>query len=233
MSPPPSREDEPGATGGEGSLPAHERRWPASVTVAAVLAVQLALPAQVSAGPRLLLPGLELALLVPIVVTNPVRLSRDTVPLRWLALGLTTLLGLVNAVHLLRLVQVLTTGHTASGRVLVQAALLIWVTNVATCAVGLREVDRGGPFARGAGHPRVARRPDLLFTQMTGVPGWDPTTWRPSFVDYLYTAFTSATAFSPTDTLPLSARAKLIMAATQIVALLTVAVVAARAVNVL
>jgi hypothetical protein len=68
---------------------------------------------------------------------------------------------------------------------------------------------------------------------MTGVPGWDADTWHPSFVDYLFVAFTAATAFGPTDTLPLSARAKLLITATASVSLLTIAVVAARAVNAL
>ena len=68
---------------------------------------------------------------------------------------------------------------------------------------------------------------------MSGVPGWDPDMWRPSFFDYLFVAFTSATAFSPTDTMPLSARAKAMMGAAAGVSLLTLAVIAARAVNVL
>ena len=68
---------------------------------------------------------------------------------------------------------------------------------------------------------------------MSGVPGWDAETWRPSFTDYLFVAFTAATAFSPTDTMPLSARSKLLFTAASSVSLLTLAVVAARAVNVL
>lgn len=211
----------------------HERRWPASLAVVAVLVLQVVLPQQVAAGPRWLVPALELGLLGPLVATNPVRLSRETTPLRLLALLLVTALAAVNVLHLAGLVTVVTTGARSDPRVLVQAALLIWSTNVVTAALAMWEIDRGGPYARDPLHHRPSTRPDLLFPQMTGVPGWDPVTWRPSFVDYLFVAFTAATAFSPTDTLPLSARAKLVITATASVSLLTIAVVAARAVNAL
>ena len=100
-------------------------------------------------------------------------------------------------------------------------------------ALALWEVDRGGPFARDPRHARVESPPDLLFPQMSGVPGWDAGNWRPGFTDYLFVAFTAATAFSPTDTMPLSPRAKMLTAAAAGVSLLTLALVAARAINVL
>ncbi|MDQ4052342.1 MAG: hypothetical protein M3237_06525 [Actinomycetota bacterium] len=211
----------------------HERRWPASVAVLAVLGLQVVLPHQVAAGPWWLTPALELILLLPLVVTNPVRLARETAALRSVALLLVLALSAVNAVHLGRLVVVVTSGRTTDPRVLVQAALLIWTTNVVTGALALWELDRGGPFARDPRHDRPAGRPDLLFPQMTGVPGWDAGNWWPSFLDYLFVAFTAATAFSPTDTMPLSGRAKLVVTAIGSVSLVTIGVVAARAVNAL
>ena len=211
----------------------HERRWPATLTVAAVLGLQLAMPRQVMAGPGWLLPALEVALLAPIAASNPVRLSRDTPWLRGAALALTGLLAAANAMHLVRLVIVLVSGDPTDPRLLVQAALLIWMTNVAAAGLAFWEMNRGGPFARDPRHARPNGRPDLLFPQMSGVSGWDAAAWRPTFTDYLFVAFTTATAFSPTDTMPLSPRAKLLMTATASVSLLTLAVVAARAVNVL
>ena len=211
----------------------HERRWPATLTVAAVLGLQLAMPTEVMAGPRWLLPTLEVAMLAPVAGSNPIRLSRDTPWLRRAALALTGLLAAVNAVHLVRLVIVLVSGDRTEPRLLVQAALLIWVTNVAAAGLALWEMDRGGPFARDPRHARPHGRPDLLFPQMSGVSGWDFAAWRPTFTDYLFVAFTTATAFSPTDTMPLSPRAKLLMTAAASVSLLTLAVVAARTVNVL
>ncbi|MFC5730535.1 MULTISPECIES: hypothetical protein [Nocardioides] len=209
----------------------HERRWPASVAVLAVLGLQLVLPSSIAAGPTWLAPALELALVLPLVVTNPVRLDRENVALRNLALVLVLALAAVNAVHLARLVVIVTSGRSMDPQELVQAALLIWSTNVVTGALALWEVDRGGPYARDPRHARPVGRPDLLFPQMTGVPGWDSRTWLPSFVDYLFVAFTAATAFSPTDTLPLTGRVKLMISALAAVSLVTVGVVAARAVN--
>lgn len=198
-----------------------------------VLVLQLVMPSEVAAGPRWLLPSLELALLAPVVLANPVGLSRDSAILRRAALALSALLAVANAVHLVNLLSTLLSGTGSDPRVLVQAAVLIWVTNVAAAALAFWETDRGGPLARDPSHPHPTRRPDLLFPQMSGVPGWDADSWYPSFTDYLFVAFTAATAFSPTDTMPLSTSAKLLMALTGSVSLLTLAGIAARAVNVL
>ena len=186
-----------------------------------------------TAGPRWLIPALEAALLVPVVIGNPLRLERDVRGLRVVAIALVATVALANAVHLIRLISFLLSGTDSDAKVLVLAAGLIWVTNLAVVALAFWEVDRGGPFARDPRHDRTPGRPDLLFPQLTGVPGWDADRWYPAFSDYLFVALTTATAFSPTDTMPLSPRAKLIMGAGSAVSLLTVAVVAARAVNVL
>ncbi|MEP6760958.1 MAG: hypothetical protein ABJA93_06295 [Sporichthyaceae bacterium] len=211
----------------------HERRWPASLTVLVVLVLQLAMPHEVTVGPQWLVLALEAALLVPVVVGNPIRLEQDLAWLRVLSIALAATVALANAVQLFLLINFLTSGSKADPKVLVQGALLIWVTNLAAVALALWELDRGGPFARDPRHHEPPGRPDLLFPQMTGVPGWDSEKWYPGFSDYLFVAFTTATAFSPTDTMPLSPRAKLIMGAGAGVSLLTIAVVAARAVNVL
>jgi hypothetical protein len=211
----------------------HQRRWPASLTVLVVLGLQLALPSQVTVGPRWLLPALEGALLVPLVIGNPIRLTRDVAGLRAVAIALAATVMVANAAVLLRLIMLVTSGTKTDPQTLVHAAVLIWVTNLAAVAVALWEIDRGGPFARDPRHHREASRPDLLFPQMSGAPGWDANKWYPAFGDYLFVAFTAATAFSPTDTMPLSPRAKLIVAIGSMVSLLTVAVVAARAVNIL
>lgn len=149
-----------------------------------------------------------------------------------MALALVAVLVLVNALYLGLLVTYLNSGHANDGQVLVRGALLIWVTNVVAFAVWYWEIDRGGPFARAPEHPHEVEKPDLLFPQMAGkIPGWD--NWLPGFTDYLYVSFTTATAFSPTDTMPLSARLKTLMTIESTISLLTLAIVAARAVNVL
>jgi hypothetical protein len=210
----------------------HTRRWPASLAVVVALGLQLAVPAQLMDTPRWIMPAIGAALLVPLVWTNPFHLRRDEVWLRWVELVLLAVLVGVNAVYLASLIVLLASGDTADGKVLVQAALLIWVTNVVAFALWYWEIDRGGPFARMPEHEHELERADLLFPQMTvDLPGWER--WLPGFTDYLFVAFTAATAFSPTDTMPLSARAKTLMGIQSAISLLTIAVVAARAVNVL
>jgi len=210
----------------------HTRRWPASLAVVAVLVLQLLVPTEIIALPRWIMPALGAALLLPLVWTNPFHLRRDEPWLRSVELVLLAVLVLVNAVYLTGMIFFLGEGEADNGKVLVKAALLIWATNVVAFAVWYWEIDRGGPFARAPEHEREVERADLLFPQMTvDLPGWDR--WLPGFTDYLFVAFTAATAFSPTDTMPLTARVKTLMAVQSAIALLTVAVVAARAINVL
>ena len=108
-------------------------------------------------------------------------------------------------------------------------ALNIWVTNIIIYALWYWNIDRGGPPRSGFSDSVAA---DFLFPQMTlSTPR--AANWAPGFIDYLYLSFTNATAFSPTDTMPLTARAKILMTVEAIVSLLTVVLVAARAVNIL
>jgi len=210
----------------------HIRRWPASLAVIAVLVLQLLVPTQISALPRWIMPALGALLLLPLVWMNPFHLSRDEPWLRWVELILLAVLILANALYLAGLIYYLNSGDANNGRVLVKGAVLIWVTNVVAFAVWYWEVDRGGPFARAPEHEREVERADLLFPQMTvDLPGWER--WLPGFTDYLFVSFTAATAFSPTDTLPLTARVKTLMGIQSTISLLTVAVIAARAVNIL
>ncbi|MEU0095785.1 hypothetical protein [Kribbella sp. NPDC006257] len=210
----------------------HTRRWPASLAVIVVLALQLAVPAQITQLPRWLLPAIGVALLIPLVWMNPFRLRMDEPWLRYIELVLLAVLVLINAIYLIGMIAFLDSGHSTGGMVLVKAALLIWVTNVVAFAVWYWEIDRGGPFARMPEHEHEEERADLLFPQMTvDLPGWQG--WLPGFTDYLFVAFTAATAFSPTDTMPLTARTKALMSVQSGISLLTIAIIAARAVNVL
>ena len=212
-------------------VPPHRRRWPASLAVVVVFALQLGSPR--AAVPRWwpLILTVELLLLLPLVIMNPIRLTRDHPKARLTAVALTALLLVANTIWVVQLVLVLVNEEPMPPGRLMTAAGLIWITNVVASAIAYWELDRGGPFARDPEHPRQETAPDLLFAQMQDVPGWDARTWRPAFLDYVFVAFTSATAFSPTDTLPLSARAKVLMMLNAAVSLATIAIVAARAVN--
>jgi hypothetical protein len=134
-----------------------------------------------------------------------------------------------NLINLGLLVHVMVSGHVSNGRELVFAAVAIWLTNVIVFSLWYWQLDRGGPQAR---HDPDHREPDFLFPQMT-TPGSAGPGWAPSFVDYFYVSFTNATAFSPTDTMPLTVAAKALMTAQSGASLLTIALVAARAVNIL
>jgi hypothetical protein len=200
--------------------------------VIAVLILQVLVPAQINVLPRWLMPTIGALLLLPLVWMNPFHLRRDEPWLRWVELVLLAVLVLVNALYLAGLISFLNSGSANDGRVLIKGAVLIWVTNVVAFGVWYWEVDRGGPFARAPEHERKTERADLLFPQMTvDLDGWS--NWLPGFTDYLFTSFTAATAFSPTDTMPLTARVKILMAIQSGISLLTIAIVAARAVNVL
>ncbi|TDP97410.1 hypothetical protein [Labedaea rhizosphaerae] len=215
------------------SRTAHQRRWPASVAVIVIILLEFGLPDQIVPPWWPVLFAFEVLLLVPLVATNPIRLTRDQTWIRYVGISLALLLLAGNAARLGQLLFVLFDKRALSAVELLSAGLLIWVTNVVATAIAYWELDRGGPFARDPRHERAMGAIDLLFPQLTGVPGVDPERWRPSFLDYLFVAFTAATAFSPTDVLPLTGRAKLLMMTASTVSLVTVAGVAARAVNVL
>ncbi len=196
--------------------------------LAAVL--QLVLPRRLSLHPRYLTPAIELALLAVLVAFNPGRIERRDPLLRRLSLGLTAILFAANAGSGGVLVTELLRGQ-ASDRpsVLLGTGGAIYATNVVVFALWYWELDRGGPVARGQGERAF---PDFLFPQMQAESLVDPD-WEPTFPDYLYVSFTNVTAFSPTDTLPLSRWAKLLMMLQSTLALLLVVLVIARAVNVL
>jgi uncharacterized membrane protein len=216
-----------------GERAASEPRWPASLAVAAAVALYIVLPERLIAGlgPRFLIPTLEGVLGVSLLIASPRRLSRESVRLRAVAIALIAFVNLANLVSLVELVNELLSAHpnaSLGGRTLIFASVPVWLTNVLVFALWYWELDRGGPAAR----LQVQRRqPDFLFPQMTAPSATTPD-WSPAFLDYLYVSFTNATAFSPTDTLPLTRKAKVAMTLQSLVSLITVALVIARAVNV-
>jgi hypothetical protein len=206
-----------------------EHRWPALATVGAALGLYFALPGKFVLGPKWVLPMLEAALLIPLTITNPVRLTRETRVSRFASLALIAIISLFNAFSLGLLVHSILNGAKFTGHQLILSAIAIWSTNVLVFALWYWELDRGGPVARACGD---AGRPDFLFVQM-GPSDVGDRDWMPGFVDYLYTSFTNCTAFSPTDTMPVSQWTKMLMLLQASVSLVTVAVVASRAVGIL
>jgi uncharacterized membrane protein len=227
---PPGGPDERAVVAWGVTASSEEPRWPALLAVVVAIGLQLVLPntVLVGLGYRALIPSLEGVLLLVLLVTNPGHISRDTARLRLLGVTLIVVITIANFVSLTELIHALLYSTKTAGRPLVYASAPIWLTNIIVFGLWYWELDRGGPAARAQpGH----RQPDFLFTQMA-TPGCAPG-WTPKFIDYLYTAFTNATAFSPTDTMPLSDWAKILMTLQSLASLLTVVVVVSRAVGIL
>ncbi len=205
-----------------------ENLAPAALAIAVAAGLQLALPAGfVLLRPHWLLPALELLLLLALVVLEWLPGEVDLRRLSFLLLGIVSVDNAVSSVLLSR--RIITGAAGTDALPLLATGGAIWVTNVIAYGIWFWLLDRGGPNARAeAANPY----PDLLFPQM-GTPGVGPPTWHPLFVDYLYVSLTNAMAFSPTDTMPLTRRAKTLMALQSLVAVSTMALVLARAVNIL
>ncbi|MFI7669847.1 hypothetical protein [Nocardia sp. NPDC049526] len=206
-----------------------ESRWAATLAVLVIVVLQV-VPKGLRQQPAwLVLPVLEVLLLGVLVVANPFRLNREE---RWLRNGgllLTGLLSLATAVSAGQLVFQLIDGTFTAASQLLRSGGAVWLTNVVVFGLWYWEFDRGGPAARA--HARKPL-PDFLFVQMQSPDLAEPD-WEPQFLDYLYLAFTNATAFSPTDVMPMSRWAKATMMLQSAISLVLVILVIARAINVL
>jgi hypothetical protein len=220
--------------------------WLARASVALIAALQLLIINGLTVGPRWLAPTVELALLLPLSVATAWtqasardaatdrhwrRVARQRKAIRMAAVFMTALITFINFGALIELLHRLLLGSASrEGRTLLLDAVNIWSTNVIIFALWFWSIDRGGPASRGL---TAEGKCDFLFPQMTLHGALAERAWSPGFIDYFYVSFTNATAFSPTDTMPLSRRAKLLMAFESAISLLTLALVAARAVNIL
>ena len=216
----------------QASLEKHDPFWAPQLIIAAALLLDLSLSKKLTLGPTWLLPGLEGLALIGLVISSPHPRMRHSPLRRRISLAIIAVVSAANIFSLWLLCHELLHQHivgTGSAPALLGSGVALWVTNVLLFSVWYWQLDRGGPVARGVGD---ADLPDFLFVQMTE-PTHAPPGWEPTIVDYLYTSFTNATAFSPTDTMPLTATAKFLMAAQSLTSLVTIGLVVARAVNIL
>ena len=207
-----------------------EPRWPASLAVLIAAALNFVLPARYAVGPGWLEGALVVVILIPLTLAAPRRVPNEQ---RWQQILALVLIGVVNAFNVASLAllirELVVDSKNVTGSHLLVAALVIWVTNIIVFALWYWEVDRGGPDGR---LRESHGPPDFLFPQMI-TPGCTVPEWTPSFLDYVYLAFTNATAFSPTDTFPLTPWAKTLMTGQAVVSLIAIAIVISRAVNIL
>jgi hypothetical protein len=202
-----------------------EPRWPAFVAMVAAGGVYLALPERLSVGPGWLLLAIIVVLLVPIAVSNRRGEYHITRPLVVIANGAITAGMITSLVWLIEGIP----QHRDSPMALLRGALALWFTNIVVFALWYWKFDAGGPSRREARTGRL--KSSFLFPQMLDEEGRDPN-WSPQFMDYLFLAFNTSTAFSPTDTAVLSRWAKAGVMLQSLISLAIVLLLAARAVNI-
>jgi hypothetical protein len=203
-----------------------EPRWPAVVAMLAAGCLYWSLPEPLSVGPGWLLLAVTLVLTIPLLISN----HRGEFNIaRILTFAMNALITLAMIASLASLIQGLP-HHRNTPQALLRAAVALWVTNVLVFALWYWKLDGGGPLMREGRRGRLES--SFLFPQMLGEDGGDPS-WSPHFMDYLFLAFNTSTAFSPTDTAVLSRWAKAGMMLQSLISLTIIALLAARAVNIL
>jgi hypothetical protein len=241
-----SESDERVASGARNLVASNTDLWLARGAVLVIVALQFLLVNDLTPMPRWLMPSLELALLLPLSVVTAwsigvtKRVADDESPsdlwetvarhrnmIRVAFLFLTGLVSIANLWSLAGLVQAIMRGQAGSGKSLLIDALNIWITNIIIFSLWYWNLDRKVPS------PKAELFPDFVFTQQTLPPKLTRRAYMPGYIDYLFLAFTNATAFSPSDTFPLTARAKLLMMFQALISLVTIALVASRAVGIL
>lgn len=217
-----------------------EHRWAATLAIVVILTVYVVLPGTILGWTRFVVIGMVLLLVIPVIILNPHRLTKQTRLSRGLTVGLVILITITNQLALVLLVRALVVGEHP-GPELLLTALEVWGTNVIGFALLYWELDRGGPVDRHRLSRTELRAADFRFPQdedqnaspEVAVRSTQASDWVPHFVDYLYVSLTNSMAFSPTDTMPLSHRAKLLMGLQSFAGFVILALVIARSVNIL
>lgn len=209
---------------------ANEPVWHVQIAMALAIALQLLLPDHYVFFSRYLLITIELLLMVALSFTTPKQPIFKSFSRRLNVFLLIFLTSLANSYSLIQVARaLLETGHVNNGRELIITAINIYLTNIIIFGLWYWEMDGGGPGER---RQIISHAKDFLFPQDQN-PSYRYPGWQPTFIDYLYLSATNGMAFSPTDTLPMSRRAKMLMLGQATISLVAVALVAARAVNIL
>jgi hypothetical protein len=213
-----------------GTAACSEPRWPASLAIVCAALLNYMLPGKFTLGPPWAVPLIEMAILIPLSIAAPRRTPHERKPVQIAAVGLIVVANAANVASLIFLIRhLLFDSKTVTGIELLYSSVAIWLTNIIVFALWYWELDRGGPDERMLADHRA---PDFLFPQMV-TPDCTNADWTPGFIDYIYVSFTNATAFSPTDTMPLTPWAKSLMLIESVASLATIAIVASRAINIL
>ena len=206
-----------------------EHRLPVVAVVLLVITLQYLLPDELALGIQHQICITEAFIAAVLLVISPKRINRHHLPTRILGLLLTSVMTLSNTASAILLINLLISGDAKDPHKLLLSGTSIWLTNIIIFSLWFWDLDRGGPGSRAEA---IHQHPDFIFPQMSD-PNYAPNDWHPNFFDYLYTSFTNASAFSPTDVMPLTRWAKMLMMLQSLTSLLIVALVVARAVNIL
>jgi hypothetical protein len=208
-----------------------EPRWQALIATVAVTGLYVALPSSLTVGPTWLLPAIVLLLAVPLLFSHRTGQHRLDAALGLTLMSILTLAMVGSVAFLVGLLP----AHKETPTQLLLSAASLWLTNVLVFALWYWRLDAGGPHARDARETHANGA--FLFPQMTMLRRLQGETgqqhWSPQFVDYLFLAFNTSTAFSPTDTPVLTRWAKVLMMTQSLISLAVIALLAARAVNIL
>jgi uncharacterized membrane protein len=208
-----------------------EPRWIAALMILVVLGLLTALPDRVRFVPVWIpyIPGLAVLAAMAMVPltggkTRWLRLERIVLLVFCVLMGIATLVSLTYLIY-----EMINRSTVLDGLQLLTSSIAVWSVNVLIFSLLYWQIDLGGPEAR-INHRQS--QPDWLFPQGS-LPEDVMPNWRPTFIDYLFLSYNTATAFSPTDTLPLTIRAKLLMMLQSIISLVTILVVVSRAINII
>ena len=217
-----------------------EHRWPAVAAIIVALVLYALLPSSFLPALRYAVVGICVLLLVPAIILNPLRFTKQTRRSRWLAIALTALLAAANQVALVQLVmQLLQPADKDQAPVLLLAAVQVWSTNIIVFGLIFWELDRGGPVTRTTAKRVDLPEADFRFPQdenddtviEVAIGSSGKSNWTANFVDYLYFSLSNAMAFSPPDAVPLTNRAKILTGLEAIGAYVLLVLVIARVVS--
>ena len=202
-----------------------------ALAVATAIAMQFALPDRHILSPTFLFPAAESLLLVALLTRRGVSHTDPwTIARRRIILGLVVVMSVDSLLAVVELVRDILDGSQGdNGTVLLATGGAVWLTNIIAFSLWFWMLDRGGPTARATGH---ASPPSFVFATMES-SAFAPADWQPKYFDYLYLAFTNATAFSPTDTMPVTRWAKTLMLVQSTISLVVALMIIARAVSML
>jgi uncharacterized membrane protein len=218
-----------------------EHRWPAIIALLVAITLYALLPSTFLPVLRYTAVGIAALMLIPLIAVNPVRFQRQTRMSRAISVGQVLFLAAANQVALVQLVIELVQAGKDEGPSLLLAATQVWITNVIVFALVYWELDRGGPVTRTQAKRSELPRADFRFPQdedhdaveEVARRSSNTSDWTASYVDYLYFSASNSMAFSPTDTMPLSHRAKLLMLIESFAGFVILALVIARGVSLL